>query len=277
MCECQELDCAVIITQVIFRKMSLYSVIHRIESGFNIEKCVHWASNYWTVSLYLSAAYLVMVFGGRLWMKNRPAFDLRRPLCMWNTGLAAFSILGTVILVPNLFHRIYTMGMANSVCFSDTLVVPQLGLWGFLFGLSKVVELGDTAFIVLRKTPLPFLHWFHHTTVFVYTWYTLREPSAVSHWYGGINYFVHSIMYSYYAIRASGRRVPSKIALVITLVQLMQMFLGAYVNLLAFATKYGGQECILRDDMLYPTLVLYSLYAALFMNYFYQRYIKKTK
>lgn len=31
--------------------------------------------------------------------------------------------------------------------------------WGFLMTMSKLIELGDTAFIVLRKQPLRFLHW----------------------------------------------------------------------------------------------------------------------
>ena len=33
------------------------------------------------------------------------------------------------------------------------------------FAISKLVEYGDTVFLVLRKRPVTFLHWFHHTTV----------------------------------------------------------------------------------------------------------------
>jgi len=33
------------------------------------------------------------------------------------------------------------------------------GFWTWLFVLSKLPELGDTIFIVLRKQPLIFLHW----------------------------------------------------------------------------------------------------------------------
>ena len=44
------------------------------------------------------------------------------------------------------------------------------GFWATMFVLSKVPELGDTMFVVLRKQPLIFLHWYHHATVLVYCW-----------------------------------------------------------------------------------------------------------
>lgn len=40
-----------------------------------------------------------------------------------------------------------------------------------MFVFSKVPELGDTVFIILRKRPLIFLHWYHHVTVLLYTWH----------------------------------------------------------------------------------------------------------
>lgn len=38
-------------------------------------------------------------------------------------------------------------------------VFELTAFWGWLMALSKMAELGDTAFIVLRKQPLIFLHW----------------------------------------------------------------------------------------------------------------------
>lgn len=43
--------------------------------------------------------------------------------------------------------------------------------WTTMFSFSKAIELVDTAFVVLRKRPLIFLHYYHHATVLVYVWY----------------------------------------------------------------------------------------------------------
>ena len=36
------------------------------------------------------------------------------------------------------------------------------GFWTTAFVFSKIPELGDTAFLVVKKKPVIFLHWFHH-------------------------------------------------------------------------------------------------------------------
>ena len=61
-------------------------------------------------------------------------------------------------------------------------------LWTYLFTMSKVPELMDTVFIVLRKQPLIFLHWYHHITVLIFTWFRSvghsRLRSGQVRWFG---------------------------------------------------------------------------------------------
>ena len=53
-----------------------------------------------------------------------------------------------------------------------------LGLWVLLFALSKVAELGDTIFIVLRKQNLIFLHWYHHILTLIHCWNSYAEQTG---------------------------------------------------------------------------------------------------
>lgn len=193
---------------------------------------------------------------------------------MWNVGLAVFSIIGTASVVPRILHSFFSYGVDHTVCFSDAPTIPRIAIWCYIFGLSKLIELGDTAFIVLRKSPLPFLHWYHHITVLIYTMYSISDPNAVGAIFSGMNYFVHSLMYSYYALRAFRVYVPRWAAQSITLLQLSQMFVGVFVTVRAFYNDKSGSVpgCSVRDDNFAMATAMYFSYALLFLHFFYKKY-----
>ena len=49
-----------------------------------------WMASNWKLSLTYSAIYLIVVFGGRRYMRDRPRLELRPVLSAWNFMLAAF-------------------------------------------------------------------------------------------------------------------------------------------------------------------------------------------
>ena len=110
-----------------------------------------------------------------------------------------------------------------------------LGYWGYAFALSKLVEFGDTFFIVLRKQPLIFLHWYHHIVTFLYGWFLYIDEAEYAKWFAIINAIIHSFMYTYYTFKAMGYRLPKWLSIMITSIQLSQMFVGIF---LAIAIYY---------------------------------------
>ena len=262
--------------------MSAVSFLTPVESRFHWPSARFWLTNYGSISIAASIVYLILTFLGRRWMSSRPAFHLRRPLVMWNTGLAVFSIVGFLSVFPSLAENLHENGFRSSVCRALLHGRPGTApaqLWCLLFLLSKTVELGDTAFIVLRKTPLNFLHWYHHVTVYIYcAWFSgsgTAGESALTFWFGTTNYFVHSVMYSYYVVKAAGVRLPRSVAQLVTLLQLAQFVLGVVTILTAFFQKINGVDCDAPYDFLYAGLAMYVSYFILFLNFFYQRYLKK--
>ena len=75
------------------------------------------------------------------------------------------------------------------------------GLLWFLcwvYYVCKFVEFTDTVFIVLRKKPVIFLHFYHHAIIVLLTWIYLYYD-VVSLWYGVLlNSFIHAVMYWLY-------------------------------------------------------------------------------
>lgn len=143
-----------------------------------------------------------------------------------------------------------------------------------MFALSKVPELGDTVFIILRKQPLIFLHWYHHITVLLYTWYAYKEYTSSARWFVVMNYCVHSLMYTYFALRAMGKRPPKVSAMMVTSLQIIQMIVGSLVNIWSLQYINAGQPCKVSHLNIKLSLLMYLSYFALFLRFFIKAYIQ---
>ena len=257
---------------------SFFSTLGRIEDRFDIDSAMEWLDRNWYFSCINSAIYVLLLYLGTKWMENRKPFNLRRSLVMWNTGLALFSLIALVKTDSyGLVRNAFSQGLEQISCHSKLYQIPNQVLWGTLYTLSKLIELGDTAFIVLRKTPLVFLHWYHHITVMFYTWYCTSLRPAPTHSFMAMNLFVHFVMYSYYAFKAAGVRIPSQLAQAITFLQMLQMVGGMAVNIAAFRVLRRGESCEFSYDSFIIGIIIYTSYLFLFANFFYHRYLVKKK
>lgn len=209
-------------------------------------------------------------------MERRNRFELRGTLFLWNAFLSIFSIWGVYRTLPELFYVLTNFGFHYSACIPGPSFLDNRigGFWIWMFTLSKVPELGDTVFIVLRKQPLMFLHWYHHVTVLIYSWYSYPDYIATARWFISMNYCVHSIMYSYYALKSLKVPVPKWVSMSITVAQLAQMIMGSIVNLWAFYMKQNGYECHPPYDNIKLSLLMYTSYFVLFAHFFKRAYFR---
>ena len=214
--------------------------------------------------------YLPVIFGGRYLMQDRKPFDLRYPLIAWNLAMSLFSLLGSIYLLP-MYARIFQdVGWFNGVCTRWCFAYGEESFLIFLFDLSKMVEFVDTIFIVLRKKPLIFLHYYHHVITMTFCWVMNQS----SHLYGchgfhfaTMNFFVHFVMYSYYGLMACRIRMPGWVSTAITTMQIIQMIIGvSIVSTLGMCERTDGFTVGFGA-------ALYMSFFLLFAKFFYDRYV----
>lgn len=243
-----------------------------------INRQLSWFHENWTLSIKASIVYLITISALTQYMKARPAYQLKTPLIIWNTLLAVFSIFGTIRTLPELVSMVSSSGLVGSSCVSDFHDHDiRLFFWYFAFIYSKLAELGDTIFIVLRKKNLIFLHWYHHISTMTYCFYATSELPASSRWFIGMNFTIHSIMYSYYALRAADVKISSRIALLITSGQILQMILGLTTCIIGLIKYSKGDYCDMSLGVSLSGLVLYSSFAYLFCDFFHKAYFVRGK
>eukprot|EP00923_Selenidium_pygospionis_P015036 GHVN01026096.1.p1 GENE.GHVN01026096.1~~GHVN01026096.1.p1 ORF type:complete len:396 (+),score=51.23 GHVN01026096.1:115-1188(+) len=235
-----------------------------------------------------SVIYLASIWFGQMFMASRKPFDLRRPLKYWNLFLAVFSLIGALRTGPHLLYMALNHGLDLVFCSPPafTYAHDPCGLWVVLFVYSKYIELIDTAFIVLRKKPLSFLHWYHHVTVLLYSWDSALREQPCGLVFVAMNYSVHAIMYYYYYLASDGRK--RSWGRIVTLLQISQMVVGLATTAagLWYATVYPEIVYLEAKDGLTPTnvgcyvskanlgvgVVVYASYLCLFVQFFLKRY-----
>jgi hypothetical protein len=83
-------------------------------------------------------------------------------------------------------------------------------------------------------------------------------------------------MYTYYAIRATGRwRIPRRISMIVTTLQTAQMLIGVCISICVYRLKMASIPCQQSFDNLYLCFAIYATFALLFIKFFYTTYIRR--
>lgn len=164
----------------------------------------------WTVLTVIGAYVYFVKIGGPRFMAKRKAFEIKPLILFYNVAMV---VINAFFFYTASIHT--SFGIKTWYC---TPVDPNAfdPEWrykltiGWLYVLSKFVDLLDTVFFVLRKNfhQVSALHVIHHALVPINCWIGLKYvPSESAVFMPFINSFIHTVMYSYYALSTLGPAV----------------------------------------------------------------------
>lgn len=241
-------------------------------------------ANHWVAPVTACVTYVLLIFViiPALRWKKAPGY-VRHLFALWNLLLSIYSAISVCVAIPYVVRQFTNHGLHHLVC-SDKLMLGSkqddaacYGAIGFvmsLFMLSKFPELGDTFFLAAMNKPISFLHWYHHVTVLLYSWFAYENATPTAVMFATINLTVHAIMYFYFCFsnytKALGfMRKP------ITTIQLLQMVVGVSMTVVAYYyDKTRGCSATYGDSgFYYFCSAIYGSYLVLFAKLYYDNYI----
>lgn len=176
--------------------------------------------------------------------------------------------------MDNALQHIFTLGCRNSATIPEFARAVSYGAWWYFF--SKIVELLDTVFFVLRKkqSQVTFLHVYHHFITAFFSWGYLKYlPGEQGVVIGFLNSFVHIVMYSYYLIAALGPKYKKYLwwKRYMTWIQLTQFCL-----MLCYLVLIVLMDCKLPKSLTLFFVANCIIFLYLFSD-FYRKAYKNTK
>lgn len=232
--------------------------------------------NAWTV-VSIVAFYLYFIFKlGPKMMENRKPFSLKYVMVAYNLYQVVFSLWLCSKLLTNIEAMKYLLFKsckpANN--FMDTIrSTVNDGAWWYFF--SKIVELLDTVFFVLRKkqNQITVLHVYHHANMVISTWAYLKyirgEQGVLV---GCLNSFVHVVMYSYYLLAALG---PSVQKYLWWKKYITKLQLGQFIIVIMYLSSLIAMDCKMPKFLSVYMFFNAVIFLCLFTNFYRHAYIKR--
>lgn len=227
------------------------------------------------VSLHSACAVVLLygtfiLFGTRI-MSGKDACNLSATKRIYN--LVQISLCGAI------FWRLLPYFVSSEYSYGIGLEPSQIiEFWVFVYYCSKILDLGDTVFMVLEKKSrqLTFLHVWHHASIIpLFAYYLSAGLGAGSvSTLPLLNSGIHVLMYSHYLFVTLAPNIRPWWKPILTLLQICQhICLMVYMIL---NMRYGRREefspQVFMIGMLWGLSIL-----ALFGNFYVQQYLSSSK
>jgi hypothetical protein len=238
----------------------------------------HMATN-WEFPVRVAVLYGVFLFSGQAYMRKQEPFALRKRFVLWNGLLAVASLIAAVHAVAVFVPLLLLRGTGYTLCDGDDrhLQNGALGFWTWVFVVSKVLELVDTAFLIFQKKPIVFLHAYFHCTMMLFCWYAYVRGMPWGIWLAVTDFVADTAVYTYFfcvEYAEATKSVARRFAHVVTALQLWQMTVGVLAATGALVTSYR-QVCHADPRCAGIGVLLYASYVFLFGNFFWRAYLAR--
>lgn len=223
-------------------------------------------------TIVVTILYIFVVLAGMKFMEKREPLKLGNLLFYYNVALVVLNLHIFTQLVYYTTKAGYSYTCQRVVYSDDDNEIHiAKALWWFYF--SKVVEMIDTLFFIVRKknNQVSFLHVYHHASMFPLWWIGVKWVAGGQSFFGAmVNSFIHVVMYSYYGLSALGPHMQKYLwwKRYLTMMQLVQFVIGILhaVQSLIFGCDF--------PEWMHWALVFYAFtILGLFLNFYFHAYI----
>lgn len=227
----------------------------------------------YTIALVIG--YFITIGLIQRYMKNRKPYELRGFLLFYNLCQVILSFYMFVEILQVSIQSKYSLVCEPINYSNDPLALRMLNvLWLYYF--SKLVDFIDTFVFAFRKkdNQISFLHLFHHSTMFPFSWVTVKYFGGGQIFLGCmLNSLVHTLMYGYYGLSGLGPGVQKYLwwKKYITIIQLVQFF-SVVIHL---TMSIMNKQCKFPKLFALCTITYVCLLACMFVHFYFKAYVKK--